>query len=143
MVTVTRRIFLVFSIQFVAAAIGVLAAFFASHQPSAAAVYAANHCTRYAVTVSVDANCTVKQSSLDAYYQTPSFGWRDGNHIATNSAIQWELYYVLSGGGTVSYTAGYGLGGSTGGYGGAQARSACNNAFGPPVTGECDTKWHD
>lgn len=104
-------------------------------------VYGANHCTRYAPTVSQDFNCQqtggLQASQSCCRYSTPSVALRDSNSIYVTASNTYWLRY--DGGNNDSYF-GQGTGFSTGGSGG-YAKAQCDVLYG--AQGVCWTNWHD
>jgi hypothetical protein len=110
---------------------------------SAVGVSAANHCTRYAPSISQDSNCTFSGTMYDSgvgIYETPSTALRDSNVLSLAASRHWELTYY---GGTNPGASGTGMNASIGSSNG-YARAQCWLWYQEPsVTGHCTTDWHD
>jgi hypothetical protein len=134
------------AVQLAAVALGAGVALASADRGSADPVYAASHCTHYAVTywTSTPGNCALalEQMGVDTY-QTTSFAWRDSNHIALNVERWWTLYLFDPWGGSYRYASAYGYGGATAGTGAAQTKALCAISSYFNASGECDTNWHD
>lgn len=110
-----------------------------SGPPTAELALVADHCTRYAPSVT-QSNCT-QRGNFQGYRDTPSVAKRDQNTIGLAFSRSWELWLEDTNNNFHQYRAGVSKGITTGGWNG-YAYAACTN-HGALVHGVCYTRWHD
>lgn len=108
----------------------------AAARPSAAL---ANHCTRYAP--AVDSSCSVN-GQINGQYITPSYAWRDDNHLRLTDSRQIDIALWTTGGAAVQQFFDFGTTLDSPGYGGGQTKAYCNIQD-TTTFGRCWTNWHD
>jgi hypothetical protein len=137
-----KRFLIISVLQLAAVAIGGGVAVAAHQLGSSTAVYAANHCTKYAPTVYIGPECWVTGWMPVNTYQTPSTALRDDNNIYLNAEQWWTLYLFDNFGGTYRYASAYGQQGFTQGVSGIYTKALCaSNSI--DTYGVCYTHWHD